>query len=77
MFTPRRSCRRAHQPLLAPGAGPLRYPARVTHLALLTAYAHADGAGRRALIDAAEAVAHGSDHPGLTIAASRFLQVAR
>ena len=52
---------------------------RLTHgtqVALLGAYARQDGAGRRAMVDAAESVARGSDRPGLAVAAGRFLQAA-
>ena len=53
---------------------------RLTHgtqVALLVAYAREDDVGRRAIIDAAQAVACGSDRPGLALAAGRFLQAAR
>ena len=55
----------------------LQRMSHATQLALLAAYARQDAAGRRTIVDAAEAVARGSDRPSLAIAADRFLQAAR
>jgi len=75
---PRAPCPRSvRAPRPALSARELQRLSHGAQAALLAAFAHQDTAGRRAILDAAEAVARGSDRPGLALAAGRFLQAAR
>jgi len=55
----------------------LRSAAHAAQVALAMAYARADPAGRRSLLDAARCVAKGSAAPGLAQAARGLLALAR